>query len=86
VSSLALSPTGNHIAVWEGPLEVGIVYTSTLKFRLILGSQYKLYILTLAGEILASFSPESDPGFGIRTVSWHPSGLFLVVGGYDDKV
>lgn len=68
VSSLALSPTGNHIAVWEGPLE------------------YKLYILTLAGEILASFSPESDPGFGIRTVSWHPSGLFLVVGGYDDKI
>lgn len=64
----------------------GYCVPSTLKFRLISGSQSKLHILTLAGEILASFSPESDPGFGIRTVSWHPSGLFLVVGGYDDKV
>lgn len=30
-ASLALSPTGNHVAVWDGPLEVG--YLTTI-FRL----------------------------------------------------
>ncbi|EPQ60552.1 YVTN repeat-like/Quino protein amine dehydrogenase [Gloeophyllum trabeum ATCC 11539] len=68
LSSLSVSPTGNHVAVWEGPLE------------------YKLYILTLAGEILASFSPDPDPGLGIRSVAWHPGGAFLAVGGWDDKI
>ena len=48
--------------------------------------QYKLYIVTLAGNVVGTFSPEPDPGFGIRTVSWHPSGLFLAVAGTDDKV
>ncbi|KAL0951356.1 hypothetical protein HGRIS_008060 [Hohenbuehelia grisea] len=68
LASLSLSPTGNHLAVWEGPLE------------------YKLHIFTLAGDKLASFSPEPDPGFGIRCAAWHPSGAFLAVGGYDDKI
>ncbi|KAF9076159.1 WD repeat-containing protein 8 [Rhodocollybia butyracea] len=68
LSSFVLSPTGNHIAVWEGPLE------------------YKLYILTLAGDRLASFSPEPQPTLGIREVVWHPSGMFLAVAGWDDKV
>ncbi|KAF8167781.1 WD repeat-containing protein 8 [Crassisporium funariophilum] len=67
-SSLALSPTGNHIAVWEGPLE------------------YKLYVLTLTGDVLTSFTPSSDPGFGIRDVAWHPTGMFLAVGGWDEKI
>ncbi|KAF8230672.1 WD repeat-containing protein 8 [Tricholoma matsutake] len=66
--SLSLSPTGNNLAVWEGPLE------------------YKLYVLSLSGTILATFSPDADPGSGIRNVAWHPSGMFLVVGGWDDKV
>ena len=48
--------------------------------------QYKLHIVTLAGNVVATFSPEPDPGFGIRFVSWHPSGLFLAVAGSDDKV
>lgn len=68
LSSLSLSPDGNHVAVWEGPLE------------------YKLFILNLAGSILGSFSPDPDPGFGIRFVAWHPSGTFLAVGGWDDKI
>jgi len=68
MASLSLSPTGNHVAVWEGPLE------------------YKLYILTLTGNLLGSFSPEPDPGFGIRSVTWHPSGSFLAVAGYDNKI
>lgn len=48
--------------------------------------QYKLYILTLAGDIIGSFNPDPDPGFGIRSVEWHPSGYFLAVAGWDDKV
>ncbi|KAJ6574989.1 YVTN repeat-like/Quino protein amine dehydrogenase [Mycena capillaripes] len=68
LASLALSPTGNHLAVWEGPIE------------------YKLYILSLVGDILGTFSPDPDPGFGIRRVAWHPSGMFLAIGGWDDKI
>ncbi|KAJ7492739.1 quinon protein alcohol dehydrogenase-like superfamily [Mycena latifolia] len=68
LASLALSPTGNHLAVWEGPIE------------------YKLYILSLVGDVLGTFCPAPDPGFGIRRVAWHPSGMFLAVGGWDDKI
>ncbi|KAH6916844.1 WD repeat-containing protein 8 [Coprinopsis sp. MPI-PUGE-AT-0042] len=68
LSSLCLSPSGNYIAVWEGPLE------------------YKLHVVTLAGNLVTSFTPEQDPGFGIRSVAWHPNGLFLAVGGWDDKI
>ncbi|KAJ7932521.1 quinon protein alcohol dehydrogenase-like superfamily [Mycena leptocephala] len=68
LASLALSPTGNHLAVWEGPIE------------------YKLYVLSLVGDILGTFCPDPDPGFGIRRVAWHPSGMFLAVGGWDDKI
>ncbi|KAI0067787.1 YVTN repeat-like/Quino protein amine dehydrogenase [Artomyces pyxidatus] len=68
MASLSLSPTGNYLAVWEGPLE------------------YKLYILSLTGEVQGTFSPNPDPGFGIRNVAWHPSSMFLAVGGWDDKI
>jgi hypothetical protein len=37
------------------------------------------------GDILGTFSPDPDPGFGIRRVAWHPNGMFLAVGGWDDK-
>ncbi|KAI0366469.1 YVTN repeat-like/Quino protein amine dehydrogenase [Pilatotrama ljubarskyi] len=68
LASVSLSPTGNNLAMWEGPLE------------------YKLYIVSLAGNVVGTFSPEPDPGFGIRMVAWHPSGMFLAVAGSDDKV
>lgn len=42
--------------------------------------------MTLAGVTLASFSPEPEPVLGIRQVAWHPSGHFLAVAGWDDKV
>ncbi|EKM83583.1 hypothetical protein AGABI1DRAFT_66345, partial [Agaricus bisporus var. burnettii JB137-S8] len=68
LASLAMSPTGNHIAIWEGPLD------------------YKLHVLTPAGNVLTTFTPESDPGLGIRNVAWHPNGMFLAVGGWDDRI
>lgn len=43
-------------------------------------------MVTLAGDTLTSFSPSADPGLGIRIVAWHPSGIFLAIGGWDDKV
>ncbi|KAG5340606.1 hypothetical protein C0989_001048 [Termitomyces sp. Mn162] len=81
LSSLSLSPTGDHLAVWEGPLEVRRLSTNAK-----VPIQYKLYILNLAGSIIATFSPDRDPGLGIRCIAWHPNGMFLAVGGWDDKV
>lgn len=43
-------------------------------------------MLTPAGNVLTTFTPESDPGLGIRNVAWHPNGMFLAVGGWDDRV
>ncbi|EKM54295.1 uncharacterized protein PHACADRAFT_123237 [Phanerochaete carnosa HHB-10118-sp] len=68
LASVSLSPAGNVLAVWEGPLE------------------YKIYIVTVAGDLLGTFSPEPDRGLGIRSVAWHPSGTYLVVAGWDDKI
>ncbi|KAG7099110.1 hypothetical protein E1B28_000983 [Marasmius oreades] len=68
LSSFALSPTDNHLAVWEGNLE------------------YKLHIITLAGKVLASFTPDPEPALGVRHVAWHPSGAFLAVSGWDDRI
>ena len=48
--------------------------------------QHKVYVLSLAGELLGTFAPDKDPGFGVRAVAWHPAGLFLAVLGWDDKV
>jgi hypothetical protein len=48
--------------------------------------QYKLYIYTLAGTLQGSFSPTEDTGFGIRCAAWHPTGAYLAVGGWDEKV
>lgn len=51
-----------------------------------LSQQYRLFILSLAGDVLGSFKPDPDPGFGIRNVVWHPSDMFLAVSGWDNKV
>jgi hypothetical protein len=51
-----------------------------------LSQQYKLFILSLAGDVIGSFKPDPDPGFGIRNVIWHPSDMFLAVSGWDNKV
>ncbi|KAI0094960.1 WD repeat-containing protein 8 [Irpex rosettiformis] len=75
LASLSLSPAGDVLAVWEGALEAS--YGS---------SHYKLYIISLSGDVLGSFSPETDRGFGVRNVAWHPSGAYLAVSGWDDKI
>lgn len=49
-------------------------------------AQYKISIISLAGNLQGTFTPTPDPGFGVRSVAWHPSGMFLAVGGWDDKV
>lgn len=86
LSALALSPSGNNLAVWEGPLEVSQSLITRGIFAYLRFLQYKLYIVSLAGDVQGSFIPDPDPGFGIRSAVWHPSGLFLAVGGWDDKV
>ncbi|KAI3615147.1 wd repeat-containing protein 8 [Moniliophthora roreri] len=48
--------------------------------------EYKLYIITLAGKLLASFTPDPEPTLGIREVAWHPTGVFLAVAGWDDRI
>ncbi|KAF5355775.1 hypothetical protein D9756_004069 [Leucocoprinus leucothites] len=68
LSSFSVSPAGNHIAVWEGPLE------------------FKLHVLTMAGNLLATFTPEPDPILGVRNVAWHPNGMFLAAAGWDDRI
>ena len=40
----------------------------------------------MTGSLLATFTPDPDPYLGIRCVSWHPTGLFIAAGGYEDKV
>ena len=51
-----------------------------------LPQQYRLFILSLAGDVLGTFKPDPDPGLGIRNVVWHPSDMFLAVSGWDNKV
>lgn len=48
--------------------------------------QHKIHVLSLAGDLLGTFAPDKDPGFGVRAVAWHPAALFLAVLGWDDKV
>jgi len=48
--------------------------------------QFKIHIVTLAGERLGTFSPDPDPAFGVRHATWHPNGAYLAVGGWSDKI
>lgn len=48
--------------------------------------QFKLHVLTLAGDLLVTFTPEPDPIFGVRSVAWHPNGMFLIAASWDDRV
>ncbi|KAG8887832.1 hypothetical protein FRB98_008904 [Tulasnella sp. 332] len=62
------------------------VYDAVEGYKL---ARYKLHIFSLVGHLLKTFTlPEPDiaMGLGIRAVCWHPSGGFLAIGGWDDKV
>ncbi|KAG1842729.1 hypothetical protein F4604DRAFT_1689825 [Suillus subluteus] len=39
-----------------------------------------------AGDVQGTFSPKPDPGFGIHNAAWHPTGMFLAVAGWDNKI
>lgn len=65
---------------------MGSIPTLELEEILTLSFQFKLHVLTLSGDLLTSFSPFPNPGFGIRNVAWHPTGVFLALGGWDEKV
>ncbi|KAG8826695.1 hypothetical protein FRB91_007404 [Serendipita sp. 411] len=68
LASIALSPTGNHVAVWEA------------------ASEFKVAIVNLVGQHLATFTPNEETLLGVRQVIWHPSGEYLIIGGWDSKV
>jgi hypothetical protein len=42
--------------------------------------------MNLVGQQLAEFTPNDNPLLGIRQVVWHPSGAYLVIGGWESKV
>lgn len=68
LASISLSPTGNHVAVWEA------------------ASEFKVVIMNLTGQHIATFIPTDDPLLGVRHILWHPSGTYLLVGGWDSKL
>ncbi|KAJ3565461.1 hypothetical protein NP233_g7617 [Leucocoprinus birnbaumii] len=59
------------------------VYDTTQSFKLM---RFKLHVLTMTGHLLATFTPEPDPIFGVRNVAWHPNGMFLAAAGWDDRI
>jgi WD40 repeat protein len=83
LASIAISPSGTQLAVWEGPLEVSVSNDVEGDRS---NEQFKLFIMSLSGQLQGTFSPPSETGLGIRAVSWHPLGHYLAVGGWDDKV
>lgn len=74
VAGLSWSPCGRWIAVWEGILD------------------YALHIYSPLGPHLSTFSSSSptfvgtDPGLGVKCVSWGPVGQWIGLGGWDGKV
>ena len=72
--------------MWEGPLEVIDAHSDIYPLADVVRHQYKLFVLSLTGDLLGSFAPDPNRGFGVRSVTWHPSGAFLAVAGWDDKV
>lgn len=52
-------------------------------------SQYGLYIYSPTGRLIHQHVLDQKNGLlglGIKRVIWHPSGRFLAVGGFDDKI
>ena len=71
LAGLSWSPNGNIICVWES------CFT------------YHLYLYTIDGYCISSYTAYSELyqfGLGIKSVTWSPSGQFLAVGSYDQKV
>ncbi|CCA69148.1 hypothetical protein PIIN_03047 [Serendipita indica DSM 11827] len=60
------------------------VYDCPSGYKLI---RFKVVIMNLTGtNYIATFVPTDDPLLGVRHILWHPSGTYLLVGGWDSKV
>ncbi len=94
VAGLSWSPCGRWIAVWEGILDASppnplCCHRNT---KLSVRPQYALHIYSPLGPHLSTFSSSSptfvgtDPGLGVKCVSWGPVGQWIGLGGWDGKV
>ena len=71
MAGLAWSPDGRVICVWDAVID------------------YKVFMYAMDGRCLASYSPYSDVWqyrLGLKSVAWSPTGQFLALGSYDEKV
>lgn len=71
LAGLCISPNGHYICIWESCVE------------------YKLYIHMMSGSCVCSYSAYNniwEYGLGIKIVKWSPTGQFLSIGSYDEKV
>ena len=68
---LSWSPNGGVICAWDSCL------------------YYQLFLYTLDGRRISSYTPYLEPhhySLGLRSVCWSPTGQFLAIGGYDQKL
>ena len=71
LAGFCLSPNSHYICIWESCVE------------------YKLYIHIMNGSCISSYSAYDNIwefGLGIKTVKWSPTGQFLSIGSYDEKL
>lgn len=80
------SPCGRYLAIWDSCLDVRS--PSSYYAQVDTAPQYALHIYTPDGRLqhTHTLSQGGISGLGVRSVAWHPSGRFLVVGGYDDTI
>lgn len=65
------SPQGNVLCIWDSCLD------------------YQIYLYTMDGHCVGSYSAYGDItefGLGVKSISWSPTGQFLAVGSFDEKV
>lgn len=70
-------------------LLVDISETASVTDGVIVVLQYSLCIYTPTGRMLHRHVLEKQDGplgLGLKRVAWHPSGRFIALGGFDDKI
>lgn len=56
-----------------------------MMFLFVCAMKYKVLIYTLDGRCQSTYSAY-EMALGIKTVAWSPTGQFLAIGSYDEKV